>query len=156
MNMQNALSIQGYMQETLHVLPERGLVKFEAIPEANLATNGKTVLGEMEDLAKKIEANHANLRTYLGVTPDMKLRRSTRSTRSLKIGPTLPTHHEQMTSPSLSSWEVISADGEEGAPPPPTIVKWKDNIDEKSDGDVKLSRRKSFSAWMLGKGGRHT
>jgi len=47
-NKLNALYIQAFMSDLLSVPPERGVLRFEAIPEENLALNGMTVLGSME------------------------------------------------------------------------------------------------------------
>lgn len=48
MNKRNAALIQSFMSEILSVPPERGIVRFQPMPEENLATNGTTLLGEVE------------------------------------------------------------------------------------------------------------
>jgi Macrophage migration inhibitory factor (MIF) len=48
LNKRNAALLQGYLANTLGVPPQRGVVHFQAIPEANLAANGNTLLGEIE------------------------------------------------------------------------------------------------------------
>ena len=47
-NKLNALYIQAFMSDLLSVPPERGVLRFEAVPEENLALNGMTVLGSIE------------------------------------------------------------------------------------------------------------
>ena len=47
-NKLNALYIQDFMSDLLSVPPDRGVLRFEAIPEENLAINGMTVLGAIE------------------------------------------------------------------------------------------------------------
>lgn len=48
LNKRNAALIQRFFAEELAVPPERGVLKFDAVPEENLATNGTTVLAEIE------------------------------------------------------------------------------------------------------------
>ncbi|KAF2396441.1 Tautomerase/MIF [Trichodelitschia bisporula] len=47
-NKRNAYLLQQYVAELLQVPPERGVVRFMAIPEERLATRGTTVFGEIE------------------------------------------------------------------------------------------------------------
>lgn len=51
-NKRNAALIQSFMAEILSVPSDRGIVKFLPIDECNYATNGSTVLGEIERLEK--------------------------------------------------------------------------------------------------------
>ena len=44
--------IQDFMQESLVISPKRGVVRFEAVAEENLATNGMTALQEIEQLQR--------------------------------------------------------------------------------------------------------
>lgn len=53
MNKRNAALIQSFMADILSVPPERGIVKFEPIPEENFAINGTTMLGEIERQEKQ-------------------------------------------------------------------------------------------------------
>ena len=48
-NKRNASLIQQFFSESLHVPADRGIVRFVAVPEENLATDGMTVLGVMEN-----------------------------------------------------------------------------------------------------------
>ncbi|KAJ4291913.1 hypothetical protein N0V90_009810 [Kalmusia sp. IMI 367209] len=52
-NKRNAALIQNFMFESLGVPLERGIVKFIPIPEDCIATNGMTVLGEIERLERQ-------------------------------------------------------------------------------------------------------
>jgi hypothetical protein len=52
-NKRNAALIQSFMADILSVPPERGIVKFVAIPEENFAVNGSTLLGEIERLEQQ-------------------------------------------------------------------------------------------------------
>ncbi|KAK8190099.1 Tautomerase/MIF superfamily, partial [Phyllosticta capitalensis] len=57
-NKRNAALLQQFLDEILNVTPERGIIRFHPLEEANLATNGRTVLGEIErEQKKQAEAN---------------------------------------------------------------------------------------------------
>ncbi len=45
--------IQDFIQDTLQISPKRGVVRFDAVPEENLATNGVTALQEIEQLERQ-------------------------------------------------------------------------------------------------------
>lgn len=51
-NKRNAALIQNQILENLGVPPSRGYVRFVATPEEDVATDGKTIAGEMEELEK--------------------------------------------------------------------------------------------------------
>lgn len=52
-NKRNAALIQSFMADILSVPPERGIIRFIAIPEENLAMNGTTMQGEIERMEKQ-------------------------------------------------------------------------------------------------------
>lgn len=54
-NKRNAALIQTFMAESIGVPSDRGIIKFVPIPEDSLATNGMTILGEIE----RLERQHA-------------------------------------------------------------------------------------------------
>ena len=47
-NKRSAHLLQQFMQESLNISSKRGVVRYEAVLESNLATNGMTALQEME------------------------------------------------------------------------------------------------------------
>jgi len=122
------------------------MVKFEALSEANFATNGKTLQWQIEDLEKETEHNNTKPKRTLSNAGKEK-RKNTKSMRNLRTSSMLPTHAEQEVTPPSSS-------GTDAAPPPPPIPISGHEWDEKSDRVRKMSRRKSFSAWMFGKKGQ--
>jgi hypothetical protein len=133
------------MEESLGPDPERGLIRFTAIAEENLATNGKTVAGQIDDLEKETTRDNTNLKTNLSQTaPKTKRRQSTKSLRNLKSGNQLPTHPEQMTTPPMS---------ESDSPPLPAILTGNGSMDKKAENVQKVGRRKSFIASIFGRGG---
>lgn len=54
-NKRNAALIQAFMTESIGVAPDRGILKFVPIAEDGLATNGMTILGEID----RLERQHA-------------------------------------------------------------------------------------------------
>jgi hypothetical protein len=52
MNKRGTHLIQAFVHESLQIPPKRGVVRFEAVLEQNLATNGITTLHEIEQLEK--------------------------------------------------------------------------------------------------------
>lgn len=53
MNKRNAALIQSFLADILSVPPGRGVLKFEAVQEENMAINGSTLLGEIERQEKQ-------------------------------------------------------------------------------------------------------
>ena len=51
-NKRSAHLIQDFMEGAVQISPRRGIVRFEAVPEENLATNGITALQEIEELER--------------------------------------------------------------------------------------------------------
>ena len=49
-NKRTAHLIQDFMLQTLEIRPKRGVVRFDAVAEENLATNGVTAMQEIEEL----------------------------------------------------------------------------------------------------------
>ena len=52
-NKRNAALIQKHMEEAIGVLPSRGLLRFVAIAEENMASNSKTVAGAIDELERE-------------------------------------------------------------------------------------------------------
>lgn len=52
-NKRNAALIQNFMCESIGVPADRGVLRFASIQEENLATNGSTILGEIERLERQ-------------------------------------------------------------------------------------------------------
>ncbi|KAF1844283.1 Tautomerase/MIF [Cucurbitaria berberidis CBS 394.84] len=62
-NKRNAALIQTFMTESIGVSPDRGIIKFVAIAEENMAMNGMTILGEIERLERQqAEATGSNIK----------------------------------------------------------------------------------------------
>lgn len=155
-NKRNAALLQKAMEDAVGVVPDRGLIRFMPIAEENLATNSKTVSGEIEDLEKGTSEDSSSVRRTLSCS---RKRQSTRSLRNLKNSSALPTHDEQMTPPVSArgaSSQGITFQGisSQGTPSMPTVPTEKSTMDRRADrAQGKMSRRKSFIASMFGRAG---
>jgi hypothetical protein len=76
-NKRNAALIQTFMAESIGVPSDRGIIKFIPIQEDSLATNGMTILGEIE----RLERQHADEN---GVSSNIK-RAMTKSSRKSAV-----------------------------------------------------------------------
>ena len=150
-NKRNAALLQRVMEEILGVYPERGLIRFMPIAEENLATNGKTVTGEIEELEKESMEDASSIRRTLS---PIRTRHSTKSLRNLRISSPLPTHDEASTqpasAPSLGPQEPSSIHVVRTIP---TVSMEKSNLDLKAEKIQRMSRRRSFMTSIFGKGG---
>ncbi|KAI9721818.1 MAG: hypothetical protein M1812_002154 [Candelaria pacifica] len=127
-NKRNAALTQAFLHDVLGVAAERGVIRFIAIAESNLATNGQTILGEIDILDKQKQELNGGLKSRSGTTKSRKKK----SVQPLKEFPASP------PTPPLSSPELAMP-----APPLPTE---KSKIDKKSEKLHKMGRRKSFMA----------
>jgi hypothetical protein len=149
-NKRNAALLQKAMEDTLGVIPERGIIKFVPIAEENLATNGKTVAADIEDLERESSEDSSSIRRTLSRN---KKRQSTRSLRSMRRNSPLPTHKEQMT-PPVTAQGIINVERVAPFPPMPPMPADENFLDRKAEKVQKMSRRKSFIEKMFGKGER--
>lgn len=62
-NKRTTALLQEFLQETLGIAAKRGVVKYAAIAEENLATNGVTTLGEIENLERAASDENTTLRS---------------------------------------------------------------------------------------------
>lgn len=142
-NKRNASLLAKHIDDTLGVDPKRGVIKFIAIAEENLATDGKTISGEIEQLDKEqAEANSSLQRSLSHGTDKSKRRQSMKSLRGTKAKGLLPTHNESMISLPASANYI---------PPLPAIPTEKSTMDKKAEKAQRIGRRKSFMATLFGK-----
>lgn len=64
-NKRNAALIQNFMSESLGVPLDRGILKFAAIQDDCIATNGTTILGEIENLERQMGEENGALKRGL-------------------------------------------------------------------------------------------
>ncbi|KAH7417674.1 Tautomerase/MIF superfamily [Cadophora sp. MPI-SDFR-AT-0126] len=146
-NKRNATLLAQHIQESLQVPPQRGVIKFIAIAEENLANDGKTVSGEIEDLEKEtLEGNGSLHRNLSRGAAKSRKRQSMKSLRGVRSSP-LSTHNESAPpTPTINQHDVQSI-------PMPAQPNDKSDLDRKAEKAQKMSRRKSFIATIFGKAG---
>lgn len=133
------------MDEALGVPPNRGLIKFVPVAEENLATGGKTVAGEIEELAKEAAEENSSLRRSLSRSAlKTTKKKSITSLRNPKAaGGQLQTHHEDVLTPvserATSSLVTATSPG-------------KESLNPAEEKFRRVGRRKSFIAGLFGKG----
>jgi hypothetical protein len=143
-NKRNAVLLAKHIDEGMGVDPKRGVIKFVASTEENLAVDGKTMALQIEELEKETAENNSNLQRSLSrgdKTEKSKRRQSLKSLRGVKASQ-LSTHNESMVSlPSAY----------EQRPPLPAMPTEKSTMDKRAEKAQKLGRRKSFMATIFGK-----
>jgi hypothetical protein len=53
--------LQEFMSDTLRINAKRGVIRFEGFGEANLATNGVTMLQEIEEMERRQNSEHSEI-----------------------------------------------------------------------------------------------
>ncbi|KAK0121426.1 hypothetical protein ONS95_009720 [Cadophora gregata] len=146
-NKRNAALLAQHMQDSLQVTPRRGIIKFISIAEENLANDGKTVSGEIEDLEKEpVESNSGFHSSLSRATTKSRKRQSMKSLRGVRSSP-LPTHKESAPpTPTFNHHDLPAI-------PVPAAPTEKNDLDRKAEKLQKMRRRKSFIATIFGKAG---
>ena len=85
-NKRNASLIQTFMAESIGVSPERGIVKFIAIPEESLAMNGMTILGDIERMERQTGEDSSNIKRAMTKSSRMSVVARAKSTMQLSRG----------------------------------------------------------------------
>lgn len=137
-NKRNAALLQKGMHESLGVIPARGIIKFVAIAEENIAIDGRTVAAEIEDVEK--ETAEDNMSVKRSMSRKSQKSPNARSLRNLRMGSPLPTHKEQMA-PARTEIDAQIM-------PAPDVPRDRDGKTEKA---LKMGRRRSFMAAVFGK-----
>jgi hypothetical protein len=137
------------MQDALGVTPSRGVIKFVAIPEECYATNGKTIIGEIEELVKEEEDSggwHKGVRSnsqngICEYPAKTKKKPSLRNLRSFSL-------RKKRDSTLITQKEQKEEDDEVGDmtyTPPESPVK------SSIDGKAGRMKRKSFASVFFGR-----
>lgn len=136
-NKRNAALIQNFMIDSLGVSPERGVVRFVGIPEEFLATNGMTVLGEIENLGKTSSEDSRTESSRLSTIRSRSRRAPKPQRLVLQEGNALKPEEESLTPPLQT-------------PSPPHLSAKKSQLNIKTEKVKKMGRRRSFMA-LFGK-----
>lgn len=136
-NKRNAALIQNFMVDSLGVPPERGVVRFVGIPEEFLATNGMTVLGEIENLGKTSSEDSRTESSRLNTI-------RSRSRRTPKPQGLLLEEENGLGPGAGSVTPPLQT------PSPPHLSAKKSYLNIKTEKVKKMGRRRSFMA-LFGK-----
>ncbi|KAL8917231.1 MAG: hypothetical protein Q9208_008070 [Pyrenodesmia sp. 3 TL-2023] len=136
-NKRNAAMIQTFMSDLLGVAPDRGIVRFVGISEEHLATNGTTVLGEIDNLTK--ESGEDPTENKRSTT--LRRGRSRKASKPEKLN--LQERSRPGTSNNYSSPALVS-------PSLPSLAREQSPLDKKTEKVQKMGRRRSFLAMFSG------
>lgn len=127
-NKQSTALVQAFMHESLDITPRRGIVRFEPVPEENLATNGMTALQEIEEMQRASSEESRALRAIS----------RNRNRKSKRIYTPAFLDRAKAPSPYVTGHEKLSS-GENGG----------GKSSDVSDSEKKrLKRRKSIMAFF--------
>ncbi|KAI9810750.1 MAG: hypothetical protein M1827_006088 [Pycnora praestabilis] len=135
-NKRNAALTQAFMTDALGVAADRGVIKFVSVAEENLATNGQTVLGEIEALDRQQQEETGGIKRSL-----TSKSRKNKSMQALK--------ERSSPVPGVITPPLSPAAPEIPIPLPPMPTE-KSKMDIKAEKVQKMGRRRSFLA-MFGK-----
>ena len=82
-NKRNAALIQDFMSESLGVPLDRGILKFVAVQDDCIATNGTTILGEIENLERQMDEENGGMKR--GLTKSSKRSAVTKAKSSFQL-----------------------------------------------------------------------
>ncbi|CAL3964532.1 hypothetical protein PZA11_002464 [Diplocarpon coronariae] len=150
-NKRNAALLAVHMEEAIGVIARRGVIKFVAIAEENLANDGKTVSGEIEELERETTENNVN--THHSLSKGASKSRRRQSVRSLRGMNAMSTHNESgpSTPPPTSNGLRNGTENGDTTAPAPELTGRKSDFNRKAEKVQKMSRRKSFIATIFGK-----
>lgn len=137
-NKRNTALVQAFMNDSLGVSHDRGVVRFVGIGEEYLGTNGMTVLGEIESLSRGEDNGGETTRSN-----------TIRRGRSRKVpNPKELVLQEKSRRPSPTAAKAPSPPLK--SPPMPAVPIEKSALDKKAEKVQKMGRRRSFLS-MFGK-----
>ncbi|KAI9872483.1 MAG: hypothetical protein M1830_001570 [Pleopsidium flavum] len=166
-NKRNAAVTQTFMTEALGVPAHRGVIKFVAIAEENLATHGQTVLGEMEALDRNTPEESGSRKSSVSISKNENRKKSIAAVlmhndQRKKSHAGIPMHTEQakmiygghavQTLPIIEKSEsrTDSMDPPGKGPPSTSMPTEKTSTHREAEPVQKVGRRKSIMA-MFGK-----
>jgi hypothetical protein len=157
-NKRNAALLAKAMEENLGVASDRGIIKFMTIPEENLATSGRTVAGEIEELEKE-SGDTGSLPNRSASRATNRKRQSMRSLRGkltvlsnvAESAPPTPTFPNEYRGSTAQSGRLGTPKSERVSTPLPPMPPEPSLLDKKAEKVRKMGRRKSFIATIFGK-----
>lgn len=133
-NKRNAALIQNFLLESLGVPLERGIIKFVPIQEDCIATNGTTILGEIETLGRQMGEENSGMKRAL--TKSSKRSAVTKAKSSFQLARNVSSKTDSgaraVVTPPLSGPSPldsgVAVDREEPLPPKPVDSKFTNKI----------------------------
>ena len=137
-NKRNAALLHTFLADSLGVSPARGVIRFNRIPDEDMAFNGTTVLGQIENL-QKIPSNEPKPGPVLSPFPQKRPseRRGQSRPGDLPLRETQSVPISRVASPSPGPLQ---------SPILPAIPMQKSAMDLKAEKVQKLGKRRSFMA----------
>lgn len=139
-NKRNAALIQAFMADSLGVAATRGVVRFLGVPEENLAFNGTTVFGQIENLQRSPNKdNFSDVASISGIRSTLQSRAASRA-QSRRPSVSKPPSRDGYSfypttrppSPHLRE------------PPIPTLPNGNSAMDKRAEKAQKVGKRRSF------------
>lgn len=84
-NLRNTILIQQALHELLRIPPNRGVIRFNSVSEENFATNGVTVMGEIEQLEQNAREENPGILKTISRSMSRKLKSSSSNSMSLSL-----------------------------------------------------------------------
>lgn len=141
-NKRNAALLQTFLADSLGVAPARGVIRFTPIPDQDLAFNGTTVLGQIENLQKSVGKDTTPAPAPAPALTAFPQKKQSKRQAKPKDLPLRQGIHSQpvsrVASPAMQS------------PPLPAIPTQKSAMDLKAQRAQKLGKRRSLLA-MFGR-----
>ncbi|KAI0859095.1 Tautomerase/MIF [Xylaria cubensis] len=147
-NRRNAILTQRHLYETLGVAPTRGFVRFEAIPEENIAIGGKTLAAEIEGLSR----DNADRKPGVFRKPSKSGRgimKSVKSLSSFKSHSVIDLSENVPTPPPSNSGETTRIATIPEVPPTPPDDERTSQMEEQKPRNA-APRRKSLRFALFG------
>ena len=139
-NKRNAALIQAFVADSLGVAATRGVVRFIGIPEENLAFNGTTVFGQIENLQKS-----PNKETFSDVASISGMRSALHSRAASRVQSRRQSISKPPSRDGYSFYPTARPPSPHlMGPPIPTLPNGNNAMDRRAEKAQKVGKRRSF------------
>ncbi|CAF9918659.1 hypothetical protein IMSHALPRED_004369 [Imshaugia aleurites] len=139
-NKRNAALIQAFLADSLGVAATRGVVRFVSIPEENLAFNGTTVFGQIENLQKS-----PNKEIFSDVASISGVRSALHSRAASRAQSRRPSVSKPPSRDGYSFYPTTRPPSPHlRGPPIPTLPNGNNAMDRRAEKAQKVGKRRSF------------
>ncbi|KAL1863606.1 hypothetical protein Plec18170_000444 [Paecilomyces lecythidis] len=84
-NLRNTILIQQGLKDLLRIPPNRGVIRFTPVPEDSFATNGATIMGEIEHLEQSARDENPGILKSISRSVSKKLKSSSTNSNPLSL-----------------------------------------------------------------------